>query len=112
MLNRIFETMIDAPVEIGSPATIILFSDRRPCIVTGIVRFKGGTRAGQPKEVTVREVEVTPKPWPNGYAETIHLDRPTGGERAFTVRKDGRWRDAGGTFLKIGKADYYYDPSF
>jgi hypothetical protein len=112
MINQILAGRTDSPVEVGSPATILYVSDRYPAIVTEVTNFKTGAKAGTPKQVTVVRVEYTAEPFPSGYGEA-HLDRPIAGtEHSFTLRKDGRWKDEGGTTLKIGAASYYNDPSF
>jgi hypothetical protein len=112
MINQFLEASSPAPVEVGNPATILYVSDRVPCVVTEVINFKSGPNAGTPKQVSVQSVEVTGDPDHIGYAKEIHLDRRSGGTRTFTIRKDGVWRDQGGTALRIGSADYYYDPSF
>jgi len=113
IINRIAEAShFDGTIEVGTGATLLMWSDRVPFVITGIVRFKTGARAGQIKAVDARKVEVDAEPFPSGYAKKIHLDRPYGNTERFSIRKDGCFRDTSTARLIVGRADYYRDPSF
>ena len=110
-------TVADRPVEPGTPATLLMWSDRVPYVVTRVQMFKSGPRAGQPRCVWARRVRVTHDssagPAQMGHQNwEIHLDQPYGDERRFAANKHGDLIEASGCRLVVGHAENYYDWSF
>lgn len=100
--------------EVGMGATILMWSDRHAATIRLIDRFKTGARAGQVKAVWVTRDEAV-RVDANGLSENQtweFLPNPNAPYRKFTLRKSGRFEDAGGTTLAIGYRDEHMDPHF
>lgn len=113
LINRLLEReLIGEPApEKGMGATIIMWSDRRPCTIEAVQ-----PRSMGPYTVIIetRDDRLT--------AEGIEPD-PSGSVKHWGKRRaDGIWaalertergyRKCGGGGLRIGERDYYYDPEF
>jgi hypothetical protein len=114
MSNYLMSGTKGAPTpEVGMGATVLMWTDRHPATIISVVKFKGGARAGQVKEVHIQQDNATRKD-ANGMSEcqsyefTRNTDAPV---RSFKVNKRGAFMD-GGTQLRIGERDKYHDFSF
>lgn len=100
-LNNLMLGNIKPPTpELGMGATILMWTDRRPCTVIAI--------SPSGKRITVQEDH-----WNDGqFSPDANAQKVD-----YTLRKCGRWvrqgsRTNGGEWLRLGKRDYYYDMSF
>ena len=103
-------------IEIGTPATYSVGSDCYAEEVVEVQTFKTGAKAGLPKVITVRRVNVN---WDYGQNYGVQDQKaftpnPDGRLTRFTVRKDGKFRKEGSDYgtLTIGTYREYRDPSF
>ena len=114
LINYISNGVAGFEPEVGMGATILHWSDRSAATIVEVQRFKGGKRAGQVKAVVIQGDKAT-RTDSNGMSESQTYTfeaQPDSPKRTFTLRKDGRYRDSGGTVLRIGSRDEYYDYSF
>lgn len=109
-INTISDPMRDATPEVGLGGTILMWSDRIP--VTILVVDRGGKLLGVSEDNATRTDS-------NGMSEvqTYEFTPGDGPVRWFTLRKDGRYVEAGqpmkgGTVLKVGHREKYHDFSF
>ena len=112
--NMLMDGVAPFEPEIGMGATILYWSDRKAATIVDITRFKSGPKAGQVKAITVQQdIATRTDSWGMSDAQSYNYqpdpDAPT---RTFSLRKDGRYRDSGGTSIRIGSRDQYYDYSF
>lgn len=99
------------PDLIGTGATICCYSDRHACTIIAV------SKSG--KKVTVQSDTAT-RTDKNGMSDSQSYEyaaNPKGAIKSFTLRKNGRWIQAGdpakgGTPLAIGWRGSYYDYSF
>lgn len=117
-MNAIYLSRIgtDAPtsqgIEPGAPCCVILYSDRHAATIETVKRFKTGKRAGQVREIIVRE-DTAIRTDTNGMsdAQTYRFERdPNGLTHRFTW-SNFAWRSRG-MMLAIGFRAQYYDYSF
>lgn len=94
-------------ISVGMKATILMYTDRYPGIVTEVLHNKNGSLKG----VYVQELEFKCQPFPSGYAEEIYMDRPKGEPRYFPVTTRGKKKGRISGLL-LGKHDAYIDPHF
>lgn len=99
---------------VGEGATIIHFTDRIAATITE-VRMERGMRLVTVQEDTAIRVDE------NGMCENQtyrYEPNPKGEIRTFSLRKDGVYRERepgcgrGGSVLRIGERDHYFDFSF
>jgi hypothetical protein len=94
--------------EIGMGGTVLMWSDRHAVTVT---------RINTDKKITVTR-DIVKRVDTNGMSESqIYEYTPDPTHRityTFTLRKDGRWKELGGTnpILILGHKEEYYDYSF
>lgn len=107
--------VIGAPTPVvGMGATILMWSDRHAATIRLIDHFKTGARAGQVKAVWVTEDQAI-RIDNNGMSENQtyeYLPQADGPYKKFTLRKNGRFVDSGGTTLAVGYRNEYHDYSF
>jgi len=118
MINSIMASMVigQPDPEEGMGGTILFHSDRHPCTIIHVSKSK--------KTIVVREdiARYIPGDSKLGYAHTecqewdIQPDSK-GLEMTFTLRKNGRWTVKGdpmngGTHLRLGSREKFYDPHF
>lgn len=97
--------------EVGMPATLLYWSDRKPATVIRV------SRSG--REVAIQRDRAT-RIDDNGMSEgqVYEFQRDPGGLiEVFTLRKNGRWVEKGmrmgqGLRLGLGYREEYYDYSF
>lgn len=111
-------------IEVGTPATVYYWSDRRAATITMVEYFKNSKKdaAGNPipKKIGVNLNEVKCIDYYAGDYEVIPMTDPEQLKLVhdtFTFRKGGRWISEGNTTgdglsLGIGYQDHYIDPSF
>lgn len=99
-------------VEVGSPATIILYSDRKAATVVEVIRWKSGPRKGSPRRI-IAQADTSTRTDTNGMSDSqsYAFERNPNGTKYYYNRKDGAWRNTG-TRLAIGWRDTYHDYSF
>lgn len=115
----------NAPVvEVGTPATVYYWSDRRAATVTMVEYFKNGKKdaAGNPipKKIGVNLNEVKCIDYYSGDYEVIPMTDPEQLKLVhdtFTFHKGGHWISEGNTTgdglsLGLGYQSHYIDPSF
>ncbi len=98
--------------EVGMPATLCIGSDRYPGTVIE-VRSDG-------KKIVVQTDEFKAGPGHEyfGNQKWITVRNENGPTTKFSLRKNGRWLPEGddlhsrGTYLSLGHASAYQDPSF
>ena len=102
------KTLSPKEVQVGTPATVVVGSDRYPAEVTKVSE----------KCVWVRFVEALICSLDaNGDAKSFVTGEQVGDEKRFSVRKNG-WLVATGTpnhsgiYLSVGKYDFHRNPSF
>lgn len=115
MINRALSRCSDNP-ELGGGATVLHWSDRFPATVIAIITYKSGPRKGLPKEVIVQHdtaVIVSGEEYDGSAQYEYHRDED-GTMIAFTVRKDGKWRQKNNysPVVIFGTRDRYHDPHF
>jgi hypothetical protein len=105
--NRLMDGNDPQKAEVGMKATLLLYSDRTPAVITEVQRDK----AGSVKAVMVQELEWTPEPWPSGYAKEVHMDKPSGSPYLMKVANRGKKK---GMIpgIGLGYHDAYRDPHF
>lgn len=116
LTNRIMETIPPAVPEVGMGGTIVMWSDRYPVTIIGILR---ATRQSNPTVIRVQGDKAT-RLDKNGMSETQEwsFERDEKGDiTEFSKRRNGTWVKVGdsmksGTILRVGKRDRYYDFSF
>jgi hypothetical protein len=105
--------------EVGMGGTILMWTDRTPVTIIGLVKYRTGKNKGKIRAVTV-QYDKAKRVDNNGMSEqqewefTRNLD---GAQRIFTRRPNGAFIAAGdttkgGTQLRIGSRDKYHDFSF
>ena len=111
-------------IEVGTPATVYYWSDRRAATITMVEYFKNGKKdaAGNliPKKIGVNLNEVKCLDYYDGNYEVIPMTDPEQLKlvhNIFTLRKGGRWISegdpiVGGVSLGIGYQSHYIDPCF
>jgi len=121
------DALYDDPI-VGAPASIGVGSDSYPAVVTDVVRYKTGAKAGKVRKILVAQVNyepaaVTARRETGGYGHdhTIDVTHPSvtvRDKRAYT-RRDRfggvRWvREGGGDYdrVALGEARDYRDPHF
>jgi hypothetical protein len=100
--------------EIGMGATILQWSDRTPCTIVAVRRFKGEQKAGQVSEIDAQEDKAT-RTDNNGMSECqrYEYERDTQGwVTTFKRNKKGAFVSNGGNRLRIGDRSKYHDYSF
>ncbi|MFI5260778.1 MAG: hypothetical protein ACHQU0_03220 [Candidatus Paceibacteria bacterium] len=106
LFNRLDENRKPPTPEIGMGATILMYSDRVAVTVVEIL---------SPKRILIQE-DYANRTDKNGMSESQEYEyrpNPNAAEREFSLRKDGRWKEAkGATVLMLGERDHYYDYSF
>ena len=116
LVNTLISRSRQPEPEVGTPATVCMWSDRSPVTVVEVARFKTGQRAGQVKGVRVRPVEAkcVSGSAHDGSAQYEYIEHPEWPATAwYMVDKRGRYvRKGGGDSLSLGKHDRYYDPHF
>lgn len=113
LINAVSDRVGPEP-QVGDGATALYWSDRAPATVVEVVRFKTGQKAGQVKGVVVQWDKAT-RTDSNGMsdAQSYEYERDPDSPRVtFLKRKDGRFRNKGGTTLAVGFREKYYDYSF
>lgn len=100
--------------EIGMGATMLYWTDRKACTITAIEHFKTGARAGQVKAVWVKQdIATRTDNWGMSDSQSYeYAPNPTAPRIKFSKRKDGSFKDEGGTRLRIGSREQYFDYSF
>jgi hypothetical protein len=101
--NRILEQQKAPEIEIGTPVTYCLWSDREPGYVAGIQRYKNGNI----KAIEVQLVGWKSHPWPDGYSKEVLMNEPRGDVMVFKKARNGTYPK-----LHIGSAQGYRDPHF
>jgi hypothetical protein len=99
--------------EIGMGATILQWSDRTPCTIVSVRRFKGEQKAGQVSEIDAQEDKAT-RTDNNGMSECqrYEYERDTQGwVTTFKRNKKGTFVSNVGN-LRIGDRSKYHDFSF
>lgn len=111
-------------VEVGTPATVYYWSDRKAATVTSVEYYKSGKKdaAGNPipKEIGVNLNKVECIDYYAGNYNVIPMTDPEDLKlvhNTFTLRKGGRWVDKGcnigdGLELGIGYQIHFIDPCF
>ena len=103
-------------IEYGTPATYYIGSDCYAEQIVEIHTFKTGARAGQPKTLVTRDVNVDWSLGANyGVSDQEAFSQNLEGKLStYTVRKNGKFRPEGSDCgsLVIGTYREYRDPSF
>ncbi len=106
LFNRLDENRKPPTPEVGMGATVLMYSDRHAATVVEIL---------SPKRILIQE-DIALRLDKNGMSESQEYayGRNTSAvKREFSLRKDGRWKEAkGSTVLMLGERDHYYDYSF
>lgn len=95
---------------VGQHGTKACGSDCYPVEVTSV------NKSG--KKITVREMEATPAPGHDFYANQVYTysSNPGGADQLLTLRKDGRYYPKGQPMgfggVTLGVARFYQNPSF
>lgn len=121
------DSLYDDP-PVGTPASVGVGSDSYPAVVTDVVRFKTGARAGKVRAISVAHIDydpdaVTDKRATGGYGKDFTVDvthpsvKPRGHAETYTRRdKHGgvRWVREGSDWQSVGLgvARDYRDPHF
>jgi hypothetical protein len=114
IMNRIAESCKQTTPEVGMGATITMHSDRHAATIVAIEVFKSGPKKGSISKIQVQQDKAT-RTDKNGMSESqdyAYTPNPDAAIQTFSQRKDGSWRDSGGSGLVIGDRDEYYDFSF
>lgn len=97
-------------IKIGTPCTIILYSDRRAATVVSVERTKAGN---------IKRIGVVENDYERGYGECEVKEELEGDVEYYTLRRNGKgWyaegqkAERGSVRLHIGSARTYIDPSF
>lgn len=110
-LRKFYEGIPSPPIEVGTPCTIMYYSDRRAATITEVKH----NRDGKPIEIGVKHNEVKCLDY---YAGDYEIKPELTGEPDwFTLRRGGRWIMRGhlkkdGVRLAIGYHHHYIDPHF
>jgi hypothetical protein len=106
--NRLMDGNDPQKATVGMKATVLLYSDRTPAVITEVER---DPKTGRVKAVMVQELEWTAEPWPSGYAKEVHMDKPSGNPYRVPVATRGKKK---GMLpgLGLGYHDAYRDPHF
>lgn len=115
LLKKAYEEL-DGEIKVGTPCTIIYYSDRRGATVVEVEYFKSGKKKGMPKRVGVREnVSKCIDYYAGDWEVTDELE---GEVQYYTYRENHTWVNEGGdtkdwgTKLVFGYRRTYEDPSF
>lgn len=110
LMNRIEEQVAPMVPEIGMGATILMFSDQYPATVVQIV---------SPKKIAIQEDTATrvDKNGPSEEQEWSFMPNLKAPVKYVTLRKTGVWMLEGtslrgGTVVRIGRRNKYYDFGF
>ena len=106
LVNRLMENAGPPIPEVGMGGTILMYSDRHAVTVVEIL---------SPKRILVQQ-DIATRTDKNGMSECqdyTYTSNPNATKREFSLRKDGRWKEAKGqTILMLGKRESYHDFSF
>lgn len=106
LMNRIAEDAAQIAPAVGMGATITMYSDRRPATIVEVRTAK---------MIIIQEDDAT-RTDSNGMSECQSYEytrNPKAPLLIYTQRKDGCWRERGGTNgLIIGQRDKYHDFGF
>ena len=119
LINRVMENYRFPTPEVGSAATLTLWSDRHAATVIAVEDVKGKTYvtvqrdnakmiSGSPMDGSA-DYEYSPNP--RGAKHTYRLED---GVPKYVIKNEmtGRWNLASGNGIIFGTRDEYYDPSF
>ena len=116
IVNQVMTAGVKADPEVGMEATVCMYSDRNPCKVAEVLRFKSGPRIGQVRGVRVRAMKwtVVSGSEHDGSAQYRYEDMPDAPlSKPYFRNPRGQYQQAnGGNKLSIGRAERYYDPHF
>lgn len=107
LINNILDDSKDQVPIVGMGATLLMWSDRVPYVITEVL---------SDCRVAAARVGYTIEDYYVGYGEA-DLSKIMGEPEIFILRKNGRWVKKGqdlkqGQTLKIGVATIYRDPHF
>jgi hypothetical protein len=109
VINRIMEDSKPISPEVGMGATMTMYSDRYPYTVRK-VNSTGKTIWISPDQAEVKEGTCWPDP---DYNISTNWELTEKDFTKVTLRKDGRWKVAGGSqVIVLGTRQKYVDPSF
>ena len=121
LVNRIYESDYkDGKIEIGTGVTELGYSDRTPYYVVGINLYpKTSKYKGEIRSLVIAEAKVKRDDWTVGTGEVLPFEDGKGvtewTKEIYFNRKSGNFTSDGtknATIYRIGRADYYRDPSF
>lgn len=109
LINTLMGAPADTTPKVGMGATILMWTDRHAATVIEVIT---------PKKIVVQEDTAT-RTDNYGMSDAQSYDytpNPNGVKRTFTLRKNGAWvmtgmAMQGGTRLRLGVRDEYYDYS-
>lgn len=106
LTNRLMENAAPPTPTVGMGGTILSYTDRHAVTVVEVLT---------PKKIVVQYDNAT-RTDKNGMSESQSYEfspNPEGQKHTVTLRKDGRWKEQGGsTVVMLGRRDKYHDYSF
>lgn len=101
--------------KVGDGATQILWTDRNPYTIVEVIPVKSGPNKGKIHTVVVQADDYKRIDKNGPFTESQDYEytpNPNAPREIVTKRKNGQWKDSGGTKFALGWRDRYYDPHF